>query len=156
MLADRVSRTRLLGFSVAAWGVAMIATGSVGSFGWMLAARIGLGVVTATAGPATASLVGDIAAPEQRGRIYSRILLGELAGAGVGLVGSGEVAAFAGWRWAFWWLALPSAVLAWLLVRLAEPARRSRRAESADPTPDPEPGHGAGPAGWRCVAIRTG
>jgi MFS family permease len=52
------------------------------------------------------------------------VLSGELLGAGVGLVLSADIGDVAGWRAAFFVLAVPSVVLAYLLKRLLpEPAR---------------------------------
>jgi MFS family permease len=81
-----------------------------------------LGIVTAAAGPAVASLVGDYFPSAERGRIYSFILSGELLGAGVGFVITGDIASLS-WRAAFVVLALPAFGLAWLMYRLPEPAR---------------------------------
>jgi MFS family permease len=122
MLADRVRRTRLLAFAVVLWGAAMIASATAGNFKSLLLDRVFLGAVTAVAGPAVASLVGDYFPSAERGRIYSFILSGELVGAGVGFVITGDVASFS-WRAAFVVLALPAFGLAWLLGRLPEPAR---------------------------------
>src|SRR5882724_2021980 len=122
VLADRVRRTRLLGAAIVLWGVAMIWSATVPSFGQLLVARLFLGVVTAAAGPVVASLVGDYFHASERGRIYGFILAGELLGAGVGFGVTGDIAALS-WRAAFVILALPAFALAWLVVRLPEPAR---------------------------------
>src|ERR1700712_3080249 len=84
VLADRVRRTWLLGAAIALWGVAMIWSATVPSFGQLLLARLFLGGVTAAAGPVVASLVGDYFPASERGRIYGFILAGELVGAGGG------------------------------------------------------------------------
>ena len=122
VLADRVRRTRMLGVAIVFWGVAMIWSATVSSFGDLLLTRVALGAVTAAAGPVVASLVGDYFAAAERGRVYGYILAGELAGAGVGFAVTGDIAAVS-WRAAFVLLALPALVLAWLVFRLPEPAR---------------------------------
>ncbi len=121
-LADRVRRTWTLSFAIVLWGGAMLWSATAGTFGKLLLARLALGVVTAAAGPAVASLVGDYFPGAERGRIYSFILIGELMGAGAGFAVTGDVAALS-WRAAFVILALPAFVLAWLVFRLPEPAR---------------------------------
>src|SRR5262245_14076744 len=73
VMADRWRRTRTLGFAIVAWGVAMLWSATVSSFGKLLLARLALGVVTAAAGPIVASLVGDYFEGAERGRIYSYI-----------------------------------------------------------------------------------
>ena len=53
-----------------------------------------------------ASLVGDWFNGHERGQIYSYILTGELVGAGVGFVVTGDISSFS-WRAAFLILSLP-------------------------------------------------
>jgi MFS family permease len=122
VLADRVRRTRVLGIAIVLWGVAMVWSATVSTFGELLLARLALGGVTAVAGPFIASLVGDYFRASERGRIYGFILAGELVGAGVGFAVTGDIAALS-WRAAFVILALPAFVLAWLVARLPEPVR---------------------------------
>jgi MFS family permease len=122
VLVDRTRRTRILALAIVLWGVAMIVSATAGSFNSLLLDRVFLGAVTAAAGPAVASLVGDYFSSAERGRIYSFILSGELVGAGVGFVITGDIAALS-WRAAFVVLALPAIGLAWLIYKLPEPAR---------------------------------
>jgi MFS family permease len=122
VLADRVRRTRLLGFALVTWGAGMLWSAVASSFGDLLLARVFLGAVTAAAGPVIASLTGDWFLASERGRIYGYILAGELLGAGAGFAFTGDIAALS-WRAAFIILALPAFALAWLIIRLPEPAR---------------------------------
>jgi predicted MFS family arabinose efflux permease len=119
ILIDRTNRVRLLTFSIALWAVAILFSGAATSFVWLLAARVGLGVVTATAAPAVASLTGDFFPAAERGRVYGLIPGGEL----IGYVISGDISSVLPWRFAFWWLIVPSLALAWAVRRLPEPAR---------------------------------
>lgn len=125
VVADRLARTRILGAAVALWGVAMVWSATVSSFGGLLEARLALGLVTAAAGPIVASLIGDYFPSAERGRIYGYLLTGELLGAGIGFSVSGDLAAVS-WRAAFLVLAVPAAFLARAVLRLDEPARGSR------------------------------
>src|SRR5919198_125867 len=127
VVADRLRRTMTLGIVIVLWGVAMIWSATVPSFGQLLLTRVFLGAVTAAAGPLVASLVGDYFPSAERGRIYGYILAGELAGAGVGFAVTGDVATLS-WRAAFIVLALPAFVLAWLMFKLPEPERGGRSA----------------------------
>jgi MFS family permease len=145
MLADRVRRTWTLSFAVALWGVAMLMSATAGSFGSLLLWRLCLGFVTAAAGPAVASLVGDYFTGAERGKIYSYILTGELLGTGVGFTITGDVAALS-WRAAFVILALAAFPLAWALFHLPEPVRGgagvlaivdTARAGPPEPTSEP-------------------
>jgi len=122
VLADRVTRTRVLGGAIVLWGAAMIWSATAPTFGQLLIARLFLGAVTAAAGPIVASLVGDWFAASERGRIYSYVISGELVGAAIGFSVTGGIATLS-WRAAFVILALPAFVLAWLIFQLREPAR---------------------------------
>lgn len=129
VLVDRATRVRLLWISMLAWAAAELVSGLSTSFEMLLVVRIGLGVATAVALPAVASLVGDLFTAGERGRIWGLILSGELIGSAFGYLLAGEAASFSwgSWRLAFFVLAVPS-VLAALAVRrwLPEPARGGR------------------------------
>src|SRR5580698_9194002 len=133
VLADRVRRTWTLGITISLWGIAMLWSATASSFGKLLLARLALGIVTASAGPIVASLVGDYFPGRERGRIYSFILTGELIGAGIGFAVTGDLAALS-WRLAFGILAIPAFVLAYVLVHLPEPPRGGQGVLIADST----------------------
>jgi predicted MFS family arabinose efflux permease len=138
VLADRGRRTWILAFALVTWGAAMLWSATASSFGQLLLARVGLGAVTAAAGPIVASLVGDWFPAAERGRIYGYILTGELLGAGAGFAITGDIAALS-WRAAFIILALPAFALAWLIFRLPEPIRGGQGALAAEPDARPRP-----------------
>jgi MFS family permease len=140
VLADRLRRTWILGFTLLTWGAAMLWSATASSFGELLLTRACLGAVTAAAGPVVASLVGDWFPGAERGRIYGFILTGELLGAGVGFAVTGDIAALS-WRAAFVILALPAFALAWFIFKVPEPARGGSGALR------PEPPAGTAPAG---------
>ena len=123
VLADRTRRVRLLVWTIGLWAGAMIVCGAASSFTMLLFVRMALGGATAAAGPLVASLIGDLFAPEERGRVYGYVVAGELFGTLVGLLIAGNLAALS-WRAALWLLALPSFALAIAIHRtLPEPAR---------------------------------
>jgi MFS family permease len=124
MMVDKVNRVHLLSFSIVLWSVAMLASGAAGSYQTLLLTRLALGAVSATAGPAIASLTGDYFYARERGRVYGYILGGEVAGTAVGFIVSGLVASVLSWRFAFWVIAIPGFFLARELYRtLPEPRR---------------------------------
>lgn len=137
ILADRTKRTRLLTISVLCWSAAMVLSGAAPSYGWLIASRAVLGIVSATAGPTVASLTGDFFPAEDRARIFGLIVGGELAGTGLGFALAGEIAALASWRFAIWWLAVPGLFVAWAVHRLREPARSGQVKQAA---PKAKPG----------------
>ncbi|MBO0691737.1 MAG: MFS transporter [Acidimicrobiaceae bacterium] len=127
VLVDRWKRTRILAVAIMSWSLAMVATGSAVDFATLLGARLALGLMTAAAGPAVASLVGDMFPPGRRSRVYGYVLTGELVGAGFGLVVAGDLGATTTWRAGFYALALPSLLLAAAVHRfLPEPVRGSQ------------------------------
>lgn len=75
VLIDRVPRVRLLSAAVAMWSLAMLVSGLATSYAMLLATRTALGIVVAVAGPAIASLTGDLFPAQDRGRIFGYILL---------------------------------------------------------------------------------
>jgi MFS family permease len=131
-MADRARRTWILGFAVTLWGLAMIWSATVHTFGGLLLTRLVLGLLTAAAGPIVASLVGDYFRSGERGRIYGYVLAGELIGAGAGFAITGDIAALS-WRAAFIVLGLPAFALAWFFFKLPEPARGTKA--PLDPAP---------------------
>jgi predicted MFS family arabinose efflux permease len=122
-LVDRINRKRVLLVTIGLWTAAMVVSGTATSFIYMLITRLCLGAVTASASPTVASLTGDFFPGRERAGIYGLILSGELIGAGLGFFYAGEVASLIDWRWAFYLMALPSAIVLWLIWRyLPEPA----------------------------------
>ncbi|HEV3045811.1 MAG TPA: MFS transporter [Solirubrobacteraceae bacterium] len=124
VLVDHVKRMPLLAVSIGLWSVASLAGGFAGSYGTLLLTRLALGAVTATAGPAIASLTGDYFPASERGRVYAYILGGEIAGSAAGFIVGGTVASAISWHVAFVLLSLPGFWLARALWRtVPEPAR---------------------------------
>jgi MFS family permease len=124
MLVDRAKRVPLLSVSIVLWSLASLVSAFAGSYSTLLLTRLLMGAVTATAGPAIASLTGDYFPSRERGRIYAYILGGEIAGTAIGFTFSGTVAGLISWRAAFVLLALPGFWLSRALWRtLPEPRR---------------------------------
>jgi MFS family permease len=123
-LVDRTKRMPLLALSIVLWSIASLFSAFAGSLSGLLLTRLALGAVAASAGPAIASLTGDYFAAEERGRIWSYILVGEAAGTAFGFIVSGFVASAISWRGAFVVLAIPGFFVARELWRtVPEPLR---------------------------------
>src|SRR5436305_7011325 len=123
-LVDRVKRLPILSLSIVLWSIASLISAFAGSYSSLLLSRLLLGAVTATAGPAIASLTGDYFPARERGRVYGYILGGEVAGLGVGFIVSGSIVAPLSWRWAFFAIAIPGFFLARTMLRtVPEPKR---------------------------------
>ena len=124
LLVDRTKRMPLLVVSIVLWSLASLCSAFAGGFSSLLLTRLALGAVAATAGPAIASLTGDYFAADERGRVWSYILVGEAAGTAFGFIISGSVASLIHWRAAFIVLAIPGFFLARELWRtVPEPLR---------------------------------
>jgi len=124
LLVDRTKRMPLLVLSIIIWSVASLFSAFAGSFSSLLLTRLALGAVAGTAGPAISSLTGDYFAADERGRIWSYILVGEAAGTAFGFIASGFVASLIGWQAAFVVLSMPGFLLARELWRtIPEPVR---------------------------------
>ena len=124
LLVDRIKRIPVLSLSVVLWSVASLLSAFAGSYSGLLLTRLLLGAVTATAGPAIASLTGDYFPARERGRVYAYILGGEIAGTAFGFIVSSSVASLIDWRAAFVLLAIPGFFLARELYRtVPEPLR---------------------------------
>jgi MFS family permease len=124
LLVDRFRRIPMLAASMILWSIATMLGAVAGSYSTLLLTRIGVGAVTATAGPAIASLTGDYFPSQERGRVYGYILTGEIAGTAAGFLISGTVASIFSWRVAFFLLGLPALFLARSLWRtVPEPQR---------------------------------
>ena len=124
LLVDRFKRLPMLSVSILLWSLSSLFGAFAGSYSDLLLSRLALGAVTATAGPAIASLTGDYFPAQERGRVYAYILVGETAGTAVGFIVSGTVAGLITWRLAFVLLAIPGFFLARTLWRtVPEPLR---------------------------------
>ena len=124
LLVDRVKRMPLLSVSIVLWSVASLASAFASSYWNLLLSRLALGAVTATAGPAIASLTGDYFPARERGRVWAYILGGETVGTAAGFILSGTVASIISWRAAFVLLAIPGFFLARTLWRTVPEPRR--------------------------------
>jgi MFS family permease len=123
-LVDRFKRMPMLALSIVLWSIASLVSAFSANYSSLLLTRLLLGAVTATAGPAIASLTGDYFPARERGRVYAYILSGEIAGTAVGFIISGSVASLIDWRAAFLLLAIPGFFLARVVYRtVPEPLR---------------------------------
>jgi MFS family permease len=122
-LVDRFKRIPMLSASIVLWSVASLLSAFASSYSALLLTRLLLGAVTATAGPAIASLTGDYFPARERGRVYAYILGGEVAGTALGFIVSGTAAEIT-WRAPFILLAIPGFWIARELWRtVPEPLR---------------------------------
>ncbi len=147
-LADNWNRTRLIAIGVLLWGLATAACGLAGSFAFLFAARVLVGVGEASLSPAAYSMISDYFPPEKRARAMSVYTSGIYFGVGAALIFGGiviglvnrmggialpVVGSVAPWQAVFFAVGLPG-ILFFVVVKLfvREPARRE--VSAAPPT----------------------
>lgn len=135
-LADNWHRVRLLAMGLTLWSLMTALSGFAKNFGALSAARIGVGVGEASAGPAAYSLISDWFPKKIRGTALAIYSSGLYIGGGVSLLIGGLIvknweAAYptdapmglAGWQAAFIIVGLPGVLLALVVLLLKEPIR---------------------------------
>src|SRR3546814_11885378 len=85
LMADRVSRKRLLIFGIIVWSLATMYGAEAALFGELFAARLLVGLGEAALAPCAVSTIADMFPPERRGRPVSVYLLGQAIAPGLGL-----------------------------------------------------------------------
>lgn len=123
VLADRMSRTRIIAAGVVFWSLATFASGLAHSFLLLLVARALVGVGEAAYAPAAQSMISGAFSAGTRARAQSVFAAGMLIGATTGLALGGVIGAAWGWRWAFFIVAVPGLILGLTVLRLEEPPR---------------------------------
>lgn len=141
--ADRVNRRNLIIAGILIWSVATALCGLATSFGWLFAARIGVGFGEAALVPAAMSLLSAYFPRHQLGRAVSLFTTGASLGKSAALIGGGGVlaaltvagglsiggAVLAPWQGTFVLMAIPGIALALLIFTVREPARAASSAE---------------------------
>jgi MFS family permease len=122
-LADRVRRTRLIGFTLLSWSVLSLLSALSRSYGQLFAARASLGFGQAIDDPASTSLLADTYPAQVRGRVFSVQQVTTFVGGGLGLGLGGFVGGRYGWPWAFAIVGMPGSLLGFVVFRMREPSR---------------------------------
>ena len=123
--ADRGIRKNVIAVGVAIWSLATLFTGFARNFAQLFLSRAVLGIGEASYYPAGTSLLSDYFPKEQRGRVMSIWGAGSTLGIAVGFAGGGYIAEKFGWRYAFFFAAIPGIICALLAFGLREPLRGS-------------------------------
>lgn len=137
-VADAVNRRWLLFCGIVVWSLATAASGLADSFGHMFTARLAIGVGEAVLGPCAVGMIGEMFAPNRRGRPMALYVLGSMVAYGIGSAVSGLIleaaprgafaaipvlADLAPWRVAFVIVGAAGLPIALLLLLLRDPAR---------------------------------
>lgn len=122
LLADRRSRTRLLGVTSLLWSGAALLSGLVTSVWQFALTRVAIGLGKGNY-PVASSVLADRYPVAGRTRVFAAHGLANPAANLVAPLLAGGIAAVAGWRAAFVVLAIPCVVLAVLAFTLRDPER---------------------------------
>ena len=90
-LVDRFSRRALLAGGICVWAAATVASGFVGSFAGLFAARLVVGAGESITGPSAMSIVRDRYPASQRSRAIAIWAMGANLGGGIALLTGGAV-----------------------------------------------------------------
>jgi len=121
--ADRGIRKQIIGIGVTIWSLATVVSGFAGSYVQLFLSRAVLGIGEASYYPAGTSLMSDYFPRDTRGRAMSIWGAGTAFGIAVGFAGGGIVAEKFGWRYAFFFTAVPGLIVAALAISMREPIR---------------------------------
>jgi MFS family permease len=138
-IADRVKRTRLIGFTLFSWSGLSALSAAAGSYVQLFGARASLGFGQAIDDPASTSLLADYYPAEVRGRVFSIQQVMNFLGGGIGLALGAYVGEEWGWRWAFIIVGMPGSLVGLLVLRLREPQRGEAEGVEAEPEREPVP-----------------
>ncbi|MEE1806787.1 ATP-binding protein [Streptomyces sp. BE133] len=126
-LADRCRRGRVAGWAGLAFAATVVASGLAANAFLLFLARLGVGVAKSSTLPVHGSLNADTYPIAVRGRLAAAGGFAGRLAATLSPLAVGGIAALAGgtegWRWAFFALGVPTAVVALLAFRLPEPRR---------------------------------
>ena len=101
VLADRVSRTRLIAVGLLVWSACTAASGLAQDFGHMVAARLIVASGEAALVPSATALLADLFDPRRRSSAHGLFFTGIPLGVGLSYVLSGTIGADFGWRHTF-------------------------------------------------------
>ena len=127
VLADRRSRTRLVGVCSLLWAGVGVVTGLVQSATQLLLTRVLSGLGKANEGPVQKAILADAYPLAGRNRIFALHNLANPVGIALGPALAGVIATLVGgpegWRWSFVLLSIPAVIVALAALRLREPPR---------------------------------
>ena len=124
MLADRVSRRKLLISALVLWSGITAACGAATGYATLLLTRAGVGAAESGGPPAALSMIADAFPPAMRGRAAGLFYAAGAVGTVSSFTAGAAITTTWGWRTTFVCAALPGFALAILLAaRLREPAR---------------------------------
>lgn len=123
LLADRVSRKKMLASGMVVWAALTASAKWVFSYSFLVVGRLGVGVGEAVCAPTATSWIGDLFPPAKRAKPLALFMLGVPVGGALSFFFGGPIAYKYGWRVAMMTAAAPALLLVPLLLMLREPQR---------------------------------
>lgn len=122
-IADNYSRKGLIAFGLVLWSVASGCSGFAQNFTQLFICRLLVGIGEATLGPAATSLLSDYFPLRMRATVQAMYYSAIALGSGLALFFGTTIDQQLGWRWAFYLIGFPGALLAVPILLLREPVR---------------------------------
>src|SRR5512142_3239124 len=111
MLADRVPRKKVIGYSLFVWSCATFVSGLAASYRWLLATRALVGIGEAAYTPASQAMITATFPKHVRARVQGMFDTGMFIGGAVGLGLGAVIGERFGWRPAFFLVGVPGLLL---------------------------------------------
>lgn len=118
-----IRRWWIVAGGVAVWSLASGASGLATTFGGLLLTRCLVGIGEAAYGPIAPTMIADMFPAKDRGRMLSWFYMAIPVGSALGFVLGGVVAAYLGWRWAFYLVVPPGILLGLWCLFMREPKK---------------------------------
>jgi len=122
-LGDRLSRKKLMAIGVIGWSLGTCLTGIAQGFSFMIFCRVMVGLGEASFGAIGPAVISDAFESKKRNKAITIFSLAVPLGAALGFALGGVIAAYLGWRSAFFITGVPGFLLAALLFFVREPLR---------------------------------
>ena len=120
---DRRNRVRIATIGAAIWAFFAFGTGLAVSVVMLVLMRIGAGGGRSVVTPTHSSLLSDYYEPNARVKVFSAHRQANSVGQILGPLLGGGIAFVLGWRWPFFFFAIPTMIFVFLAMRLQEPVR---------------------------------
>lgn len=131
-----IKRWWIVAAGVVVWSLASGASGLATTFGALLVTRCFVGIGEAAYGPIAPTMISDLFPQSVRGKVLSLFYLAIPIGSALGFILGGFIAAWFGWRWAFYAVVPPGILLgAWCLF-MREPKRGEAEEEKVEAPKD--------------------
>ncbi len=127
MLADRVSRRKVIGYSLFFWSCATFVSGLAATYRALLTTRAMVGIGEAAYTPAGQAMITATFPKQVRARVQGVFDTGMFIGGAVGLGLGAVIGEKYGWRPAFFIVGVPGLLLGLSILGLKEPPRPERR-----------------------------